>query len=74
MNFNVLSFLKVGSKEEREKETQQGRKHRKKNDINQKEAKESVLPPSVRDKVKVWDCDPDLDIILIQGKSSANSD
>lgn len=39
------------------------------------EAKESVLSSiKVRDKVKVWDDDPDLEISLIQEKSSANGD
>lgn len=75
MNFNILSFLIVCSKEERAKETEQWRKRREKNDINQMQIKESVLSSiKVRDKVKVWDCDPDLEIILIQEKSSANSD
>lgn len=69
MNFNILSFLKVGSKEDRAKDREQG-----KNYTNQMEAKESVLSSiKVRDKLKVWDYDPDLEIILIQEKSSANS-
>lgn len=69
MNFNILSFLKVGSKEDRAKDREQG-----KNYTNQMEAKESVLSSiKVRDKLKVWDYDPDLETILIQEKSSANS-
>lgn len=69
MNFNILSFLKVGSKEHRAKDREQGENY-----TNQMETKESVLSSiKVRDKLKVWDYDPDLEIILIQEKSSANS-
>lgn len=63
----------MGSEEERAEETGgEENTGREKNDINQVEAKR-ITPSSIkiRGRMKVWDYDPDLEITLIQEKSSA---
>lgn len=53
MNFNILSFLKVCSKEKRAEKTKLGEKHgERENAINQMETKKSVSF-KVRNKAKV---------------------
>lgn len=74
MNFNILSFLKVGSKGKRAEKTELEEKHgERENAINQMEAKKSVSSFKVRDRAKVWDYDPDVEIIFIQKKTKPNS-
>lgn len=73
MNFNILSFLKAGSEEEGREgwagEKAQGEENGRKSSGSKKS---QSLPHPRQGQGKVWDYDPDLEIILIQEKISVS--